>query len=73
MTVTLDLLLRAVVDGLVLSTVLVLLVGVIHFGRLIAGCPRSERECITDAWSALRARWSHTRPSRTASGRRGQA
>lgn len=66
-------LITALADGTTLATILIAVFGVVHYARLLAGCPRTERECIAAAWSALRRRGSHTRPRRVASGRRGQA
>lgn len=60
-------------DALFWAIALIFLGGAVHILRLLAGCPRSEWECIADAWSAFRRRLSPTRRHRAASGRGDQA
>ena len=53
--------LLAIAEWAPVPPVLIAVYYVVHAARLACGCPRSELECITAAWSRVTRRWAALR------------
>lgn len=73
MNLHIDDVLTAVSPGSMTVPDVISLADTVHANRLVAGNLHIKWESAAHAWSALRARLSHTRHRDVASGRRGQA